>query len=435
MRFMILAVVVMSVVSLSSAQKQRKHYTVSLNEIAEQHVKLVLDIGRLDADFVDAYYGPPEWMEDSKKMEYRPTALRDRAEALLSRLKRVRVPSKDKSLTQRKNYLTKQLTAVRARTDMLNGTLFTFDEEAKKLYDGTPPKYAEAHFKKTVSELSALLPPGSGSVQERYEAFRKEFVIPVDRLDTVFTAAIRECREKTKKHINLPENENFVVEYVTDKAWSGYNWYKGNAYSVIQVNTDFPIFIDRAVDLAAHEGYPGHHVYNVLLETELMKKKGWIEFSVYPLFSPQSLIAEGSANYGIEIAFTKAERMQFEKEVLFPLAGLDPAKTEQYYAVQAIVSRLAYAGNEAARLYLNGTISKEKAIDWLVAYGLFEPARAEQRLRFIEKYRSYVINYNYGQDLVKSYVEKKAGKKSTPEKRWNVFTELLSSPTMPGSLK
>lgn len=435
MRFLLIFAVLLSVVTLSTAQKGRKHYTESLNEIAEQYVKLVLDVGRLDADFVDAYYGPPEWMEDAKKMEYFPTALRDRADALISRLKRVRVPAKDKALTQRKNYLAKQLTAVRARTDMLAGTSYSFDDEAKKLYDAAPPKYSENYFKKIVNELSALLPPGSGTVQERYEAFRKEFVIPVDRLDTVFTAAIRECRARTKKHIALPDNENFVVEYVTDKAWSGYNWYKGNAYSVIQVNTDFPIFIDRAVDLAAHEGYPGHHVYNVLLETEMMKKNGWIEFSVYPLFSPQSLIAEGSANYGIEMAFTTHERLQFEKEVLFPLAGLDPARAEQYYAVQAVVARLAYAGNEAARQYLNGAISKEKAIDWLVAYGLFEPGRAEQRIRFIEKYRSYVINYNYGQDLVKSYVEKKAGKKATPEKRWKIFTELLSSPTMPGGLK
>ena len=35
---------------------------------------------------------------------------------------------------------------------------------------------------------------------------------------------------------------------------------------MIQVNTDLPITIDRAIDLACHEGYPGHHVYNALLE-------------------------------------------------------------------------------------------------------------------------------------------------------------------------
>src|SRR5436189_3264532 len=32
--------------------------------------------------------------------------------------------------------------------------------------------------------------------------------------------------------------------------------------------------------LAAHEGYPGHHVYNVLLEKNLLQDRGWIEFSV-----------------------------------------------------------------------------------------------------------------------------------------------------------
>jgi hypothetical protein len=46
-----------------------------------------------------------------------------------------------------------------------------------------------------------------------------------------------------------------------------------------------------------------------------------------------------------------------------------------------------------------------------------------------------VINYNYGQDLVKSYVEKKAGKNASSEKRWKIFAELLSSPRMPGDLK
>jgi hypothetical protein len=104
-------------------------------------------------------------------------------------------------------------------------------------------------------------------------------------------------------HYQLPANEDFKLEYVTDKPWSGYNWYKGNYQSVIQINTDLQIFINRAIDVGSHESYPGHHVYNMLLEKNLYAGKGWIEISLYPLFSPQSLIAEGSANYGIEVAF------------------------------------------------------------------------------------------------------------------------------------
>ena len=125
------------------------------------------------------------------------------------------------------------------------------------------------------------------------------------------------------QHVTLPADEHFTVEYVTNKSWSGYNWYQGDFRSLIQVNTDLPIYIDRAIDLACHEGYPGHHVYNALLEKHLVKDRGWIEFTVYPLFSPQSLIAEGTANYGIEVAFPGRERARVRADGALPAAGLD----------------------------------------------------------------------------------------------------------------
>ncbi len=415
---------------------QRKHLPpITLDNIAEQYVRLVLDIGQHDPDFVDAYYGPKEWQEAAKKVKPQLTALKDRSEAIIARLKRVRVPKKNSEMTLRKTFLQKQLAAASAKINMLMGTRYSFNEEAKRLYDAVPPSFTETYFSNIVKELGKKLPSGSGTVPDRYQQFRNSFVIPKEKLDTVFTAAINECRKRTKRHIALPDNESFVVEYVTNKPWSGYNWYQGNSRSVIQVNTDLPIFIDRAVDLAAHEGYPGHHVYNVLLETELLNKKGWREFCIYPLFSPQSLIAEGSANYGIEVVLPSAERLRFEKEVLFPLAGLDPATAEQYYEVQALFGKLAYAGNEAARGYLDGTLSKEQALRWLTSYAMFDSARAEQRIKFIEKYRSYVINYNLGQDLVRSFVQKKSGKDASEKKRWSVFEALLSSPRMPSGLK
>ena len=114
----------------------------------------------------------------------------------------------------------------------------------------------------------------------------------------------------------------FDLGFVTGKSWSGYNYYKGGYRSRIEVNTDLPIRISRAVDLGCHEGYPGHHVLNTLLEQHLAKGRGWIEYSVYPLYSPQSLLAEGSANYGIELAFPGREKLAYEVKALYPLAGL-----------------------------------------------------------------------------------------------------------------
>jgi hypothetical protein len=317
---------------------------------------------------------------------------------------------------------------------MISGGQFSFDEESKALYDAVSPSYPENHYKQILEKLDKLL-PGSGDVSERLNNYTALFVIQKEKLDTVFKAAINECRKKTLHYMDLPANENFEVEYVTDKAWSGYNWYKGNNFSLIQVNTDLAIKIDRAVDLAAHEGYPGHHVYNMLLEQNLYRKKGWVEFCVYALFSPQSLIAEGSANYGIEVAFPGESRIKFEKEVTFPLAGLDPALVDDYYKISGLVEELSYAGNEAARNYLDGKWDKEKTKHWLVKYSLMTPERAEQRIKFIEKYRSYVINYNLGKDIVKDYIEKNGGTKNNPEKRWELFQALLSTPQTPSRLK
>lgn len=406
-----------------------------MNTLAEEYVKLILAIGVYDPDYVDAYYGPKEWQDKAQTQNIPLTELHEHAEHLLRAVDDISIPFRDHMFKLRKTYLVKQLTAAIAKVEMLSGKTFTFDEEAQQLYDAVPPVFSEEHFKTLLAELDSVLPSGTGTIQERYQVFRNSFIIPKEKLDTVFHSAITECRKRTKQYLSLPENESFVVEYVTNKAWSGYNWYKGNAHSLIQVNTDFPIFIDRAVDLAAHEGYPGHHVYNALLEENLLRKRGWIEFSVYPLFSPQSLIAEGGANYGIQIVLPGMERIQFERQILFPLAGLDSSKTELYYKVQELMGTLAYAGNEAARGYLNKTMNKEQAIHWLITYALLDSARAEQRLKFIEKYRSYVINYNYGQDLIKDFVQKHAGKDPSDAKRWEVFGELLSSPRLPSELK
>jgi hypothetical protein len=400
----------------------------TMNTLAERYVRLVLAVGQHDADYVDAYYGPPEWRKDAEAQKLPLTEIASRA-ATLSRdmAGAPTAPAGDEMAQLRLQYLTRQLEALRARVSMLTGTKLRFDEESTALYDASAPTHTEADFADVLAQLDSKL-PGSGPLIDRYDAFRSRFVVPRERLDAVFKAAIDGCRSRTLQHIMLPAGESFTVEYVTGKSWSGYNWYQGNYHSLIQVNTDLPIYVDRAIDLACHEGYPGHHVYNVLLEKNLLRDRGWVEFSVYPLFSPQSLIAEGTANYGIEVAFPRADRLEFERRILFPAAGLNPENAAQYYDVLALVDRLSYAGNEAARRYLDGRIDAKAAADWLEKYGLYSRPRAEQRVRFIDQYRSYVINYNLGKDMVAAYIESRG-----PD-RWGEFARLLSSPRLPSSL-
>ncbi len=412
----------------------------AMDRIAEQYVKLVLALGQHDADYVDAYYGPPEWKKAAAAAPTDLDTIAARARTLIAEIDREHKamrPSQaaDDELSQlRVQYLERQLSALSARVRMLKGERLSFDDESRALYDAVAPTFPESHFQAILDRLEKKF-PGSGPLVERYDAFRRAFVIPRDRLDSVFQRAIQAGRERTLQHMKLPADEKFTVEYVANKSWSGYNWYQGGYRSLIQVNTDLPIFIDRANDLACHEGYPGHHVYNVLLEKNLVKDRGWIEFSVYPLFSPQSLIAEGTANFGIDVAFPGKERVEFERTVLFPLAGLDPSRTAEYYEVQSLVDELSYAGNEAARRYINKQIDAAQAVAWLERYALMQHDRAVQRVKFFDQYRSYVINYNLGKDMARRYIESRGGTADAPGTRWAEFERLLSSPRLPSGLK
>jgi hypothetical protein len=408
-----------------------------LKSVSERYVKLVLAVGLHDTDYVDAYYGPAEWRTQVQTEQPALAEIDKRAEALTAEVAKAPALPRAKADAElwrlRLQYLERQLSALRARVAMLQGKRFAFDEESRALYDAVAPRFTDADFDAVLVKLESKI-PGEGPLIQRYEKFKDAFIIPRDRLDQVFRTAIRACRDRTTAAIELPAGESFTVEYVTGKSWSGYNWYQGNYKSLIQVNTDLPIYIDRAIDLACHEGYPGHHVYNALLEKHLVRDREWMEFTVYPLFSPQSLIAEGTANYGIEVAFSTAERVAFERDILFPLARLDASRAKEYYDILALVDQLSYAGNEAARRYLDGQIDAKAAVDWLVRYAMMPRPRAEQRVKFFDQYRSYVINYNLGKDLVRAYVERRA-RSAAPAQKWREFAALLSSPRLPSGLK
>jgi hypothetical protein len=330
-------------------------------------------------------------------------------------------------------FVSRQLEALRARVAMLQGVKMRFDEESKALYDAVAPIHEEAEFSAILSQLEQRL-PGPGTLFERYEAFRARFVVPPPRLDATFRAAIDGCRSRTVKYVNLPQDEAFTVEYVKGKSWSAYNWYKGDFRSVIQVNTDLPIQADTVITLACHEGYPGHHVNNVLLEKNFVRDRRWHELSVYPLFSPQSLIAEGTADFGVRVAFPGPQRSEFAGRVIFPSAGLDPSTAPAYYEVLELVRKLGYATVEAARRYLDGEMDAAATTAWLQAHALQSRERAAQQIKFFDQYRSYIINYTVGEDLVEHWVEAQGGTASNPERRWHLFEDLISKPVLPSAL-
>jgi len=429
-RLAALAVLVASALGCAS---QHRPAAAGLDAVAERYVRLVLAMGRHDKDYVDAYYGPKPWKEEAERDSVPLVVILRTADSLAAALGSTPPAGADELTGLRHRYLERQLQALAARARMLSGEKLSFDQESQALYDAVAPTLPDSAFAPALARIDSLL-PGKGPLADRWDVFQKAFMIPPAKLDTVFRVAIAEARRRTRAHLTLPDSESFTVEYVKHQPWGGYNWYQGGYRSLIQVNTDLPIYLDHVLGLACHEGYPGHHVYNMLLEQALVRERGWKEFTVYALFSPQSLIAEGTAVVAPDVAFPGQERARFEKHVLCPLAGLDTSRYGRYEQVHDAIDSLSMANIQAVRRWLDGRSSREETVQWLMRNDLRTRERAEKDLSFAERYRSYVVNYGLGRRMVLAWLAANGGDAAHPDRRWQLYQTLLASPRLPQDL-
>mgnify|MGYP001165947721 CR=1 FL=1 len=146
-------------------------------------------------------------------------------------------------------------------------------------------------------------------------------------------------------------------------------------------------------------GVPGHHVDNVLLEQKLVKGRSWVEYTVYPLYSPQSLLTEGTANVGIDIVFSDDERRRALTEVLGPVAGVPSEAVLALDRIREVAKPRKCVGGEAARILLDeGRPDAEVAV-FVSKWGLTTPETAEKSVQFAKTYRSYVFNDSLREDI------------------------------------
>lgn len=394
-----------------------------LNQVAESYVKLVLAVGRHDEMYVDAYYGPPEWKAEAERGDPVPLAeLLKRARVLMGEVEEIAAGPAD-----RRRFLLKQVIAVEAHLRRLSGQQMTLGEEARDLYDAEAPHHDVAEFQAAHGKLEALV-PGEGPLGPRIEALRKAVYIPPAKVEATLRAALEAARNADAAFVKLPSGESFDTVLVTHKPWGAYNWYLGNYKSRIELNTDLPTELNGILGTMCHEGYPGHHVYNVLLEDRLVKGRGWIEFTVYPLFSPQSLLAEGTANVGIDIVFSDDERRRVLTEVLGPAAGVPADAILALDRVRDAMKPLKYVSGEATRRLLDEGLSEADAVAFVGQWALVTEDKAKKSIQFGRTYRSYVFNYSLGEDIVRRWIGNGAD-------RADRFFDILSRPVVPSDLK
>lgn len=374
-----------------------------------EYVRLAVALGERDPDSLDFYYGPADWVADVRQHAPALPDIRRSALALAARMANDRNP--------RVARMRRQVEAIAARADALLGSRTSFDRETKAYFGlELPPRNDSTPGAR--SELNGLL-GGSGNLAARYAALDEKFIIPPERLAAVMERAIEGCREQTLAHLKLPPSETITLEYVRNQPWSGFSRYQGNFRSVIQINSDLGFTVNRALQLACHEGYPGHHVYNVIQDLQFVRSRGWIEWTVQPTFSPQSLVSEGMATFALEMAFPEPDRLRFERDRLFPLAGLNPQDAERDLRAEQLADKLRLAELAIARDYLDGKL------EWARAAAALEDraamARPEETLKYMNEYRSNVVTYTLGSDLVEQRVNSAAN-------RWRTFEALMTDP-------
>lgn len=393
--------------------------------ILEGYVKLALAIDRHFEGFVDAYFGPEEWREESVRNDAEPLPiLAKRGEELIKALEQ-----SDGLNDQRVQFLSAQVQAMSAMVQILMGKEMPVKSEASALYDIEVEWTDEATFHEAHELLDEALPPG-GNLHERMEKRRAQLRLEEEQIEPLIMLALEEVQKRTRHLFELPPGEEVEITFVRDKPWAGYNWYLGNLRSRIEINIDVPFYLNSVLEYVAHEAYPGHHTELSMKEHTLVNSQGRIEHSIIPLNVPAATVSEGIATRGLLALASEDEWDAWSARVLQPAAektDLDPEKLKLLRRAWIILSGVS---NNANFLLHERGKSKEEVAQYLVKHGLFSEEQAKHAVRFkmTPQFRTYSFVYSHGRNLVDELLE-------SVDDKLHTFSRLLLEPLTPGLIR
>lgn len=363
----------------------------SIDAVAEGYVRAALQLAQHDPALVEDWRGAESWRPGPR------TPVAD-VQATITGLRQSldRVEPDASHETARHRYLSSQLRALEFAAHRLMGETAGIDAQAGNEFGVVFSVLEPARMADLRASVAQAL-PGGGTLPERVAALKQRTAVPDGRRMAVMDAALAACRRVTTATVTLPANEQASITFERALGWDGYARYVGAHRTEIAVNADVPLDIARALRLACHEGYPGHHLQHVLID-QLRAERGWPELQLSPGFGPHLLYTEGAAEAGADLAFAPEERTRLYREQLLPAAGLPAGDAETLARVDALVSELVPVVTEVARLYLSDGISKERAIDRLREEALV--LNPEGTLALIERRRARALVYGEGRRLV-----------------------------------
>ena len=370
-------------------------------DLVTRYLELGLALGRHVDGLVDAYTGPPALAAAAAAGPAAPPSqLAGAGRRLLADI------DVDTALEPaRRHWLAAQVRGLRTTAARLAGEPIGYVEEVEACYGVRPRPVAEDLLAGSHRRLDAVL-PGSGAVAERYAAWREAQAVPVEKLEAAIASLLDDLRERTVRRFGLPDGESVDIELVTDAPWAGFNYYLGGLRSRVAVNVDLPVLSPTLAHLVAHEAYPGHHTEHCRKEVGLVRRRGWLEETIFLVGTPQCLLAEGLADLGLEVVVSA------DPEVVATMVAshLHPLgicfDTEVVAAVAGAAEGLQQVRGNVALLLHDGGASADEAVAYAERWALLPRRRAEKLVAFLTDptWRAYITCYVEGLPLCRRFV-------------------------------
>jgi hypothetical protein len=396
--------------------------------VIREYLLLGLRFDRVESGYVDAFTGDPALRRTvSAEPAPDPAALVRQAERLIAALPDV--PRSNGFDQARADYLGAHLRALACAGRKFAGEDIGFVDEVRDYFDvqiskGDVQTYLQAH-----ARLDEVL-GGRGPLAERMEAYRTEEEIPPERLGECIEAFSSALRDRVRAEYPLPAAETVVYQVVTDKPWSGFNYYLGDYRSTVAVNADVKQQMSNLPRLVAHESYPGHHTEHCRKEAGLVNRKGQAEQTIFLVNTPQCLIAEGLADLALYVAIGPGWG-PWAADIYADLGlRFDGERAE---AVSEAVAALAGVRQDAALMLHDEHRDADEVTDFLRRWLLVTDTRARQMLRFLSSplWRAYTSTYVEGYRLLRRWLDDRPAGVTLVDR----FGRLLDEPLIPSALR
>ncbi|MEH3134043.1 MAG: DUF885 domain-containing protein [Mycolicibacterium neoaurum] len=398
---------------------------MNASTLIDEYLLLGLRFDRVEEGYVDSFTGDPALRRKvADEPAPDPADLARTAQRLLAE-----VPAAEGLDAQRRAYLSAHLKALACAGRKFAGEDVGFVEEVREYFDvdivkGDQDRYRDAH-----RRLDEAL-GGSGPLAQRLQSHRQAEEIPPNRLEECIHAFSSALRDTVRATFPLPDTETVTYEVVTDKPWSGFNYYLGDYASTVAVNADLKQQMSNLPRLVAHESYPGHHTEHCRKEAGLVAGLNQQEQTIFLVNTPQCLMAEGLADLALYAAIGP-DWGGWATEIYADL-GLR-FDGERSAAVSEAAAALADVRQDAALMLHDEHRDVDDVVAYLSQWLLVSDERARQMLRFLSSplWRAYTSTYVEGYRLLRAWLDDRPAEVSLTER----FTRLLDEPLIPSSLR